>query len=143
MLKQGDYGSLSSYLDCGNFTKRRGLVISGTSKIGKRMGAMLLVGSILGGWSAPLLAQGTAPAAPAAAAPAAPAAQAPAPAAQNEALIRSIAVRGNERLEPETVRAYANLRPGGTYTPASLDAAPKDLYATELFTDGVITGAET
>ena len=58
-------------------------------------------------------------------------------------MIRSIAVRGNERLEPETVRAYANLRPGGTYTPASLDTALKDLYATELFTDVVITGAET
>jgi outer membrane protein insertion porin family len=58
-------------------------------------------------------------------------------------MIRSIAVRGNERLEPETVRAYANLRPGGTYTPATLDTALKDLYATELFTDVVITGAET
>ena len=57
--------------------------------------------------------------------------------------IRSIAVRGNERLEPETVRAYANLAPGQNYTAASLDAALKELYATELFTDVVITGAET
>ena len=88
--------------------------------------------------------------APAAAAPAPPGpattaapATAPAQAPVNEGMIRSIAVRGNERLEPETVRAYANLRPGGTYTPATLDTALKDLYATELFTDVVITGAET
>ena len=155
-------------------------MISGTSKIGKSAGAMLLAGSILGGWSAPLLAQDAAPAqtpaeappaeapsgeaptgdvpsgdplAPAATEPAAAPAAAPsaappaaplvAPAPTTAAMIRSIAVRGNERLEPETVRAYANLRPGGTYTPATLDTALKDLYATELFTDVVITGAET
>ena len=41
------------------------------------------------------------------------------------------------------MRAYANLAPGQTYTPATLDTALKDLYATELFTDVVITGAET
>jgi outer membrane protein insertion porin family len=95
---------------------------------------MLLVGTILGGWSAPLLAQATT--APPEAAPA------PAPVARS-GTIRSISVRGNERLEPETVRAYANLIPGETYTPASLDKALKDLYATELFADVVITGAET
>jgi outer membrane protein insertion porin family len=109
-------------------------VISGTSKIGRSTGAVLLVGTILGGWSTPLLAQDAAPA---------PTAVAPPPAAPAAGLIRSIAVRGNERLEPETVRAYANLRPGGTYTAATLDTALKDLYATELFTDVVITGAET
>ncbi|HEU5286153.1 MAG TPA: outer membrane protein assembly factor BamA [Sphingomicrobium sp.] len=94
---------------------------------------MLLVGTILGGWSAPILAQ---------AATAPPEAAAPAPAARS-GIIRSIAVRGNERLEPETVRAYANLNPGDTYTAATLDTALKDLYATELFADVVITGAET
>ena len=98
---------------------------------------MLLVGTILGGWSAPLLAQ-AATAAPE------PAPTAPAPAAAaRSGVIRSIAVRGNERLEPETVRAYANLNPGETYTAATLDTALKDLYATELFADVVITGAET
>ena len=95
---------------------------------------MLLVGTILGGWSAPIFAQATA--APPEAAPA------PAPAALS-GTIRSISVRGNERLEPETVRAYANLNPGETYTAATLDTALKDLYATELFADVVITGAET
>ncbi|MEO6256367.1 MAG: outer membrane protein assembly factor BamA [Sphingomicrobium sp.] len=144
----------------------------------------MLVGTVVGSWSAPLLAQAapedplaaTAPAEDPAATPVdpaptpapaqtpdpaqaplesstpAPAAPAPAPLADAPAAIaapaltgtiRSIAVRGNERLEPETVRSYANLSPGQTYTAASLDAALKELYATELFTDVVITGAET
>ncbi|HUE78563.1 MAG TPA: outer membrane protein assembly factor BamA [Sphingomicrobium sp.] len=122
-------------------------MISATKFIGKRLGAMLLVGTILGGWSAPLLAQAApAPTQPPAAQPTAtqPATTvAPPPTTAPTAVIRSIAVRGNQRLEPETVRAYANLSPGQTYSAASLDAALKDLYATELFTDVVITGAET
>ena len=118
-------------------------MISGLKVIGKRSGAMLLVGTILGGWSAPLLAQTPPPATAQPTAP--PATAAPAPAAQTalSGTIRSIAVRGNVRLEAETVRSYANLTPGQTYTAASLDAALKDLYATELFADVVITGAET
>ena len=120
--------------------------------IGKRSGAMLLVGTILGGYAAPLAAQATAPApveaapVPVEAAPV-PVAAAPVPVAPPQAaasgVIRSIAVRGAERLEPETVRSYANLQPGTTYTAESLDAALKDLYATELFADVVITGADT
>src|SRR5688500_1778506 len=133
-MGQGGGGSAGSVLRARLFHKRRGRVISGTKIIGRRAGAMLLVGTILGGWSAPLLAQATT--APPQAAPA------PAPAARS-GVIRSIAVRGNERLEPETVRAYANLNPGETYTAATLDTALKDLYATELFADVVITGAET
>jgi outer membrane protein insertion porin family len=104
-----------------------------------------MVGTILGGWSAPALAQAAAGTAQPAADPlaAAPAAPAPAPAARPSGTIRSIAVRGNQRLEPETVRAYANLAPGQSYTAESLDQALKDLYATELFQDVNITGAET
>ena len=106
-------------------------MISAMKTTGKRAGAALLVGTILGGLSAPALAQqaGTAPAAP--------------PAVAGAPMIRSIAVRGNVRLEPETVRAYANLNPGESYTSEKLDQALKDLYATELFTDVTITGAET
>jgi outer membrane protein insertion porin family len=126
-------------------------VTSETKNIGKRAGATLLVGTFLGAWSGPLFAQAAPPpppatqpatqqAAPATTAPATIAAPAPGPLS---GVIRSIAVRGNERLEPETVRAYANLAPGQTYTTAILDTALKDLYATELFTDVVITGAET
>src|SRR4029450_4538768 len=44
---------------------------------------------------------------------------------------------------PETIRAYANLAPGQTYTAQSLDQALKDLYGTQLFADVTITGAET
>jgi len=108
--------------------------------INRRAGAVLLVGTMLGGWAAPLAAQ-TAPAEPAAQAPA-PTAQAPAPAPISRT-IHSIAVRGNQRLEPETIRSYANLSPGQPYTAESLDQALKDLYATQLFADVTITGADT
>jgi outer membrane protein insertion porin family len=65
---------------------------------------------------------------------------APAPA---ERQIRSIIVKGSQRLEPETIRAYANLSPGQTYTAQTLDQALKDLYATQLFADVQITGGDT
>ncbi|MFL6742217.1 MAG: outer membrane protein assembly factor BamA [Sphingomicrobium sp.] len=107
----------------------------------RRAGAVLLVGTMLGGWAAPALAQDaqTPPAEPAAQ-PAPALVQTPAPAART---IRSIAVRGNQRLEPETIRQYANLTPGQTYTAGTLDQALKDLYATQLFADVTFTGADT
>ena len=74
--------------------------------------------------------------------PAEPAAQ-PAPVAPAARTIHSIAVRGNQRLEPETIRQYANLAPGQTYTAGTLDQALKDLYATQLFADVTFTGADT
>jgi outer membrane protein insertion porin family len=109
-----------------------------------------MVGTVLGGTATPLLAQATPPAQPAttgqpAADPLAPA-TAPAPApppAPVQRTIRSITVRGNQRLEPETIRAYANLTPGQTYTTETLDQALKDLYATQLFADVTIQGGET
>ncbi len=129
-------------------------MISGTKMIGKRTGALLLVGTILSGWSAPVAAQDTAPAqetAPAAAP--SPAATAPAPPSATPSIatatpaasgtIRSIRIQGAERLESETVIAYANLQPGQSYTAEVLDSALKDLYATELFADVVISGADT
>jgi len=94
---------------------------------------MLLVGTVLGGSAAPLMAQSTDQAPP-------PPAATPAPA---EHVIRSIVVHGNQRLEPETIRAYANLTPGQTYTATTLDQALKDLYATQLFADVTIGGADT
>ena len=92
---------------------------------------------MLGGWGTPAFAQDVQQ--PAAAPAPAPVA-APAPATR---MIRSIAVRGNQRLEPETIRSYANLAPGQTYTAESLDQALKDLYATQLFADVTIAGGET
>jgi outer membrane protein insertion porin family len=103
---------------------------------------------VLGGTAAPLMAQpaatpqtATPPSQPAASQPTdQTAAPAPAPVQHT---IRSIRVTGNQRLEPETIRAYANLSPGQTYTAETLDQALKDLYATQLFADVTISGGET
>ena len=106
----------------------------------RRLGAVLLVGTILGGWATPLAAQDASqPATPPAETQAAPQTTA----AVTPGTVRSISVRGAERLEPATVISYSNLAPGQVYTAESLDTALKDLYATELFADVVITGAET
>ena len=70
------------------------------------------------------------------AAPAAQPAPAPAPApaaAEQQNVIRTIAVAGAQRLEPATIVSYIQLRPGDVYTPAAADQALKDLAATELF----------
>jgi outer membrane protein insertion porin family len=128
-------------------------VISRSKLISRRTGALLMVGTVLGGAAAPLVAQPatpsaqpspTLPAQPATAQPASeqtPAATAaPAPV---QHVIRSIRVTGSQRLEPETIRAYANLTPGQTYTAETLDQALKDLYATQLFADVTISGGET
>ncbi len=53
---------------------------------------------------------------------------------QNQSnIIRTISVRGVERLEPNTILSYVRLRPGDVYTSAAADQALKDLAATELF----------
>ena len=113
-------------------------MISSNSNISNRIRGAFLVGTMLGGFATPLNAQ-------AEAAPVAPAAPTPAvaPAGPTSGTIRSIQIKGAERLEPETVRAYSNLVPGQEYTAEKLDAALKDLYATELFTDVVISGADS
>jgi outer membrane protein insertion porin family len=109
-------------------------VNSGSKAFAKRSSALLMVGTILGGWSGAALAQE---------APSPPAAAAPQPQAPSSGTIRSIQVRGAERLEPATVISYSNLQPGQSYNAESLDAALKDLYATELFADVEISGADT
>ena len=113
---------------------------SRTTTFSRRAGGLFLVGTVLGGSAAPLLAAQTAPSQQ----PATPAQAQVAPvAAPVERTIRSVTVRGNQRLEPETIRSYANLTPGQTYTRTTLDQAIKDLYATGLFADANITGTET
>ncbi|MEQ1724708.1 MAG: outer membrane protein assembly factor BamA [Sphingopyxis sp.] len=89
-----------------------------------------MAGSFLASQTAIVHAQ-SAPAAP----PVAPAALAQ-PVAQT---IRAISVVGNQRLEPDTVRAYAQLRVGQSYTRATLDAALRALSLTELFSAFQIT----
>ena len=81
--------------------------------------AVLLLGSAL-----PAIAQSTSPAP-----------TAPAPVTVNGGTIKSINVTGSQRLEPDTVRSYIQLRAGGPYTTESMDQAIRDLFETELFTD--------
>ncbi len=78
------------------------------------------------------------PANPAPAAPAAAPAT-PAPAAPEARVIRAISVVGNQRLESDTVRTYAQLRVGQAYTRATLDNALRALSQTELFSQFQIT----
>ena len=54
---------------------------------------------------------------------------------QQQETVRSIAVAGAQRLEPQTILSYIRLRPGDTYTQAAGDEVLKDLYATELFSN--------
>lgn len=61
-------------------------------------------------------------------------ATAPAPQEQGD-VIRSIGVSGAQRLEPETIVSYIQLRPGMVYTAAAADQALIDLANTELFAD--------
>ena len=121
-------------------------MISRAKNISRRAGALLLAGTALGrlghAVARPGGACGTVARNSTGACCAAPTPRRTAPAPVTHT-IRSIAVRGNQRLEPETIRSYANLAPGQTYTAETLDQALKDLYATQLFADVTITGAET
>ncbi len=65
----------------------------------------------------------------------APAAGAITSAPQEGEVIRTIAVSGAQRLEPQTIVSYIQLRTGDRYTAAAADQALKDLAATELFAD--------
>jgi outer membrane protein insertion porin family len=49
--------------------------------------------------------------------------------------VSSIVVRGNERMDPETVRSYVTIKPGKPYSAKDVDDSLKALYATELFGD--------
>nr|WP_265562645.1 outer membrane protein assembly factor BamA [Sphingomicrobium arenosum] len=102
----------------------------------KRHGAALLVGTCLSSMAVPMgaMAQETTPAMTTQAAPAE---------SVREGMIRSLQVTGAERIERETVIAYSTLSPGQTYTAETLDQALRALYDTELFSDVVITGADT
>ncbi|EZP72922.1 Outer membrane protein assembly factor BamA precursor [Sphingomonas paucimobilis] len=96
-----------------------------SSKRQRPIVAALLATTMIGGIAAgPALAQDAAPAA------------APVPAAVPAAgTIRSVAVTGQQRLEPDTVLSYTKLRVGQPYTQETLDQALRDLYETELFAD--------
>jgi len=95
---------------------------SGTAKLA----LSLMCGTMLGGYPIAALAQEAPAAAPAEAA------------APQSDVIRTIAVAGAQRLEPNTIVSYIRLRPGQVYTQAAADQALKDLYATELFSSASI-----
>ncbi len=99
----------------------------------RRLTAVLLLGTTLSGIAAvhpadaqAQQAQPTLPPAPAASAPA------------TSGVVREIVVKGSERLEPETVLSYIDLRVGEAYDRERLDQALKALFATELFADARI-----
>ena len=60
-----------------------------------------------------------------------------------ERTIRSLRVEGSQRIEPDTALSYTKLRVGQTYTNETLDQAIKDLYASDLFADVTVSGAES
>jgi len=66
---------------------------------------------------------------------------APAAAVQAD-VVRTIAVSGAQRLEPQTILSYIKLRPGDTWTQAAGDAVLKDLYATELFSNASVVNRD-
>lgn len=110
------------------------MAATGSKSPASRLVLGLLAGTTLAGLPASAWAQ-DAVAVPAPAADVQPA-QAPAP--QQQEVVRTIAVSGAQRLEPQTILSYIKLRPGDMYTQAAGDQVLKDLYATELFADASV-----
>lgn len=76
---------------------------------------------------------------PEAAAQTRPRAAAPARPAAPEGVVQAIEVRGNQRIEADTVRSYMLLQPGDAYDADRQDRSLKSLFATGLFRDVRIT----
>ncbi|WP_425594392.1 outer membrane protein assembly factor BamA [Qipengyuania xiamenensis] len=99
----------------------------------KRVMAGLLAGTVLGALPVTAMAQETGADATA---EGQGTAQAEQPSSlQQQDVVRTIAVAGAQRLEPQTILSYIRLRPGDPYTQAAGDQVLKDLYATELFSN--------
>jgi outer membrane protein insertion porin family len=111
------------------------------SKSGARATAVLLAGTMLSGISAVASAQTTGQ--PVATTQPAPVVAPPVVAAPVTRKIKSIRVEGSQRLEPETVLSYTKLRTGQAFTNETLDQAIKDLYASDLFAEVFIEGAQS
>lgn len=108
---------------------------------GARASALLLAGTVLAGLPAIAAAQTTGKPPVADPQPSSPPpAPLPPPVTHK---ITAIRVEGSQRLEPETVLSYTRLRVGQTFTNETLDQAIKDLYASDLFADATIEGAQT
>ncbi len=57
------------------------------------------------------------------------------------AVVSRIDVRGNQRVDAETIRSYVGIRPGSSFGSADIDDAVKRLFATGLFSDVRISQA--
>lgn len=51
------------------------------------------------------------------------------------AVISSVQVRGNTRVEADTIRSYIDIKPGKSFGPADIDESVKRLFSTGLFSD--------
>lgn len=51
------------------------------------------------------------------------------------AVVNSVDVRGNQRVDAETIRTYVGIAPGRNFSNADIDEAVKRLFATGLFSD--------
>jgi len=51
------------------------------------------------------------------------------------ASFQTVEVRGNRRIEPDTIRLYAGIEPGASVTPEDLNLAARKIFATGLFAD--------
>lgn len=51
------------------------------------------------------------------------------------AVVSSVDVRGNQRVDAETIRTYVGIAPGRNFSNADIDEAVKRLFATGLFSD--------
>jgi outer membrane protein insertion porin family len=58
-------------------------------------------------------------------------------------VIKTLRVEGSQRIEGDTVLSYTKLRVGQAFSNETLDQAIKDLYASDLFADVSVSGAET
>lgn len=106
------------------------LMKSGGGAFGAVCAFLLL---IISGVMSPLSAQETGQGAAATEGAAAAGASEPAP------IIQSIAVQGNQRIEPETIASYLVLAPGDRADPQLLDVGLKTLFNTGLFSDVSLT----
>ena len=51
------------------------------------------------------------------------------------AVVSSISVRGNQRVDADTIRSYVTVKPGQNYTSFDTDESLRQLFATGLFSD--------
>lgn len=59
--------------------------------------------------------------------------------AAHAAVVSSISVRGNQRVDAETIRGNIGIQPGQSFSAADIDEAVKRLFATGLFSDVRVT----